>query len=369
MIRSVRRRLQRRIRRVTGWDGFWWIAGVAFILAIGIILSCRFWEELRGDGESLSTTVRNLGFVIGGVIAIVLAVWRSVVAERQADTARRQSETAERGLLNERYQKGAEMLGNDVLSVRLGGIYALRRLAEEHPEEYHVQIMRLFCAFARHPTREKTEEIVENEKDEDSLDFRLDIDAVMEAVGLRSERSIELEKNAEFHIDLRGAKLHNLFWSNLENVNLYRANLSFADLSGGSFRAHTNLSWIHGVRVNLSNACLANMNLSGADLWGANLSDTLLFNTDLSRANLQEANLSRADLRGTDLSGSHFTDANLSGTIFSLEDGGSSVRGLTQVQLNAAKADPDNPPKIDCGTVDIETGKPLIWRERPPGRR
>ena len=44
------------------------------------------------------------------------------------------------------------MLGNDVLSVRLMGgirIIALQRLAEEHPEQYHVQIMRLFCALAR----------------------------------------------------------------------------------------------------------------------------------------------------------------------------------------------------------------------------
>ena len=62
------------------------------------------------------------------------------MAERQADTARL-------SLLNERYLKGAEMLGSEVLSVRLGGIYALQRLAEEHPGHYHLQVMNLFCAF------------------------------------------------------------------------------------------------------------------------------------------------------------------------------------------------------------------------------
>ena len=111
----------------------------------GIILARLFWDDLRGDEESLSATVRNLGLVKGGLIAIILAVWRSVVGSRQADTA-------QRGLLNERYQKGAEMLGSEVLSVRLGGIYALRQLSDEHPEQYHVQVMRLFCAFACHPT-------------------------------------------------------------------------------------------------------------------------------------------------------------------------------------------------------------------------
>ena len=102
-----------RIRCVTGWDGLWWIVVGACILVIGIILSWCYWDVLHGCQESVSATVRNMGVVIGGVIAIVLAVWRSMVAERQADTA-------QQGLLNERYQKGAEMLGSDLLSVRAG---------------------------------------------------------------------------------------------------------------------------------------------------------------------------------------------------------------------------------------------------------
>ena len=89
-------------------------------------------------------------------MAIIFAVWRSVVTERQADTTQRQFEIAQRGLLNERYQKGAEMLGSMVLSVRIGGIYALAGLAREHPEDYHTKIMRLLCAFVRNPTGEPT---------------------------------------------------------------------------------------------------------------------------------------------------------------------------------------------------------------------
>ena len=114
-------------------------------VAVGVWGMISFWEWLRDgpDGlESGSTTVRNLGFVIAGVVALPLAIWRSLVAQRQADTA-------QQNLLNERYQQGAEMLGSDVLAVRLGGIYALERLAAEHPEQYHVQIMQLFCAFVR----------------------------------------------------------------------------------------------------------------------------------------------------------------------------------------------------------------------------
>ena len=60
-------------------------------------------------------------------------------------------DTAQEGLLNERYQKGAEMLGSPVLAVRMGGIYALQQLAQDHPDTYHLQVMNLFCAFVRRP--------------------------------------------------------------------------------------------------------------------------------------------------------------------------------------------------------------------------
>ena len=115
---------------------------------LAIVPSIMFWGWLSG-GESGSTTIRNIALVAAGVFTLLLAIWRGVVANRQANTA-------QQGLLNERYQKGAAMLGSEVLSVRLGGIYALQRLAEESPGQYHIQIMRLFCAFVRLPTRDQS---------------------------------------------------------------------------------------------------------------------------------------------------------------------------------------------------------------------
>ena len=71
------------------WDAFWWIAGIVLVLVTSLSLSLSYWEELRGDRESIGTTVRNVGLVIGGAIAILFAVWRSIVAEKQAKTAQR----------------------------------------------------------------------------------------------------------------------------------------------------------------------------------------------------------------------------------------------------------------------------------------
>ena len=223
--------------------------------------------------ESGSTTIRNVSLVIGGFIAIVLASLRSWVAHRQAnaalkqadaalkqaDAALKQAETAERGLLNERYQKGAEMLGSKVLTVRLGGIYALRGLAEDHPKQYHVEIMRLFRSFVRHPTEDKDDTAK-------SGWIRQDVWPALHTIGARSDTDIELENNRDFRPDLSGA--------NLTNAHLDGANLTNADLNG----------------ANLTNAILSDARLHHVHLFDTNLTATGLSNVrGLLQAQLDEA--------------------------------------------------------------------------------
>ena len=133
-------------------EGAWCFALIVGVLAVGVLASWWFWDELRqSPRDSLSTIIRNLALVVGGVVAILLAVWRSRIAERQSVASQSQAEIARQSLLNERYQRGAETLGSNVLSVRTGGTYALQSLAAEHPSHYHVQVIRLLCAFVRNP--------------------------------------------------------------------------------------------------------------------------------------------------------------------------------------------------------------------------
>ena len=264
--------------------------------------------------ESRSTTARNVGILFFGLIVIGFGIWRGVVASRQA-------RTSQRGLLNQRYQKGVDMLGSKDLAARLGGIYALQDLAEDEPEQYYVKVMRQLCAFVRHPTKGGDDTV------------RDDVQDALSAIGSHSHYvGIVFKKKARFRINLAGG-------------DLTRATLVGADLAEGF----------------LLSANLTSANLTSARLNGAVLSKADLTNADLSKANLISANLShaklvRANLTDADLTDANLADANLTG-----------AKGLTQDQLDQARADPDNPPKLDASLKWLgKKPRPGGWREWLP---
>ncbi len=123
--------------------GSWVVVSVVAVVLLGVFLSGYHWDWLSQQ-DAPSAIIRNVGLVIAALVALILAVWRSIVAQEQADTARR-------SLLEERYQKAAAMLGSELLPVRLGGIDGLCRLARDYPKEFHLQVLGLLSAFVRYP--------------------------------------------------------------------------------------------------------------------------------------------------------------------------------------------------------------------------
>ena len=361
------------VRRASAFAKKWllWPAATIAVLACvwGLIEYWSslpiFWDWLRTAGDSVesgSTTIRNIGLVIAGLIALPLAIWRSMVAQKQVDVA-------QQSLLNERYQQGAEMLGSDVLSVRLGGIYALRRLAEEHPEQYHIQAMRLLCAFVRNPTKDTVVQTGMNDPEEgpprEDVQVAMNTICACHEINAGPDSSTKWNSVTRFWLDLRDA--------DLRGVQLQRVNLLVKPSLPGSTYAEVSNSHIGGAdfaRAQLHSARMdygkfpganfENTNLSGAHLLGADLSRASLFHASLSGIVLVGANLSGAWLAGANLSGADLTAANLSGARLY------GVQGVTQSQLDQATADSDNPPKLMEGVLDAETGEQLVWRGGPP---
>ena len=295
-------------RFIRSW---YFYAGLLVLLAVilpgvGVVIWRWDWlREVNQAEDSNSNTLSNVALIAAGILALAFAAWRAKIADSQSRTAQRQADIAQRGLLNERYQKGAEMLGSHVLATRMGGIYALQRLAEDHPNEYHVQIMRLFCAYVQHPTGKDIEP---------DADLGGDVQSVMYAIRACRQKDAALE---------------------LEQAEKFRLNLTRAHLRG---------------------ADLSEINLSNTDLPHANLSRAYLGRADLSGAYLLEANLAGATLAGTKMRG-----ANLSGTMLTKDSlvGKAPLTGLTQEQLDSACADSNNPPILEA------VSEPLVWHDRP----
>ena len=255
--------IRRTIARLLMYGASWPAASIIALLA-GVLLSAIFWGWLKS--ESNVSTIRNVALVVGGVVAVLLAMWRSMVAERQADTA-------QQGLLNERYQQGAQMLGNEVLSVRLGGIYALQRLADDHPERYHVQIMRLFCAFVRHPTGDPSlEPVPVDAKSGPTSEIRQDVEAILSVICSRGRSRIELERREAFRPDLRGAELRGVQFG---DADLSGAMLHHSRLGGANFW-NTDLSGAYLNFADLSGAQFYNVKCSSTSFWSSNLSGAML---------------------------------------------------------------------------------------------
>ena len=389
--------LRRMIRPKSGSARFTIGAVVLLVLLIGLaaVLWFAWSDESTEVVKSRSDVLRNFGFLIGGVIALLFAVWRAWVAERQAsasqgqveaaqvqvEAAQRQAETAQLVLLNGRFQSGVEMLGSQLLTIRLGGIYALTRLAGEYSEEYHVECMVLLCAFVRHPTPDDT--ILISVAEEWGLTdplVREDVQAAISAIGERNPDFSRLEAEYNFRVNLRGAQLvqadlreHLLVGANLEHARLMSADLDQALLMKSDI-SNANLN-----AANLSGASLSGASCLWAKLFGVTAQGTILRGANLegtewTGAHMQNADLTEANLIGANLQGANLDGANLSGAVFGRgrrmvghppnETAEESHTRLTQVQLDRGFAQHGPPPRLLDGVSDFQTGQPLVWRGR-----
>ena len=315
------------------------------------------------------------------------------------------------------------MLGSEVLSTRLGGIYALEGLAQEHPNQYHIQIMKLFCSFVRNPASSNSDQA---KKGDEATGLREDVQAVMTAIGERGAAGLAIENEVNFTLDLRGADLS---FARLSGANLEKANLKGAKLRSADFfethlippdpsepiptrenqpqarpilmgeHVRPDLAGMEDRRANLSLCILTDADLHGAHLLGANLSGAQIMNANLSEsqiiyanlrrvvlidanlsgafmvdtdlsgaqlggANLENAVLSSAKLFGADFFGASLNGADFSNAVLSEQNGKYVAGGLTQTQLDGVSVNMDNPPDL-TGVVQVGSCKPLVWNARP----
>ncbi|MFL6311760.1 MAG: pentapeptide repeat-containing protein [Terriglobales bacterium] len=235
---------------------------------------------------------KTLAQIVGGIA--VLAGFYSTV--QSLKVAQQSFALAQEGQITDRFSKAIEQLGavdssgHKKLEVRLGGIYALQRIADESRKD-HWPIMEVLTAYIRdNAPIKKQQQPKLSAHTELPLDIKpaTDIQAILTVLATRNAKSDPENRRLNLSdTDIRGA--------NLSGANLRRAHLFQAHLNGASLTwAHLNGAYLTG--ADLSAADLHEADLSGADLRWTDLRGADLSLADLKRASLNEANLSNADL-------------------------------------------------------------------------
>jgi len=365
----------------TGWvlpligevSGDWPLALLLMSVAIGAVW--LLWQVPRWQAaawrRSTELTEREifdienssratLGQILGGVAVLAGLIF----AWQQLGNTSESLFVSQEGQITDRFTRAVGQLGDADLTIRLGGIYALERIARDS-ERDHETVMEILAAFARQRLAAVNGTPVAAAEGDSSVpnsvrDIPLDVDAVLKVISRRdsardgaecidlsgmnlaravfSGSSLNLTNVCLRFADLRSAKLAgvdffeaDLIGTDFSGADLDSANLSGAQLTGALF-----------VRANMSQANLTGADLTGADLRQATLQGTVLRDALLNGTNLNGAVLIGTDFQGANMLGADLTTATMSGV--NLRD----ATNLTVEQVDAALLDSGSqlPPAI-----------------------
>ena len=192
---------------------------------------------------------RTLAQILGGLALLygLYLTYRRIVAAE--DNVR----VAEEGHITERFTRAIGQLGDDNLAIRLGGIYALERIAKDS-EKDHGPVMEILTAYVREKATKQgkyAEEAAEKPTP--------DIQAILTVIGRRETTG---KNRGNDRLDLSG--------THLTGAVLNSAKLRGTDLNNAK----------------LIVAYLRDADLTDADLVGAELSGATLTDADLTRTKL-----------------------------------------------------------------------------------
>lgn len=336
-----------------------WLGGLfgalLFSAAVVIVLICLIglWHllgALLGYGpfgtDTTGGAIRNIGLVIAAAFSAPFLVWRSIVAQKNSDTAV-QSQITDRinkaveGLGAEKvvkktietpkYQKkdgkwvrdqdgnpkpalrpdGTPIIDREIhessvpnLEVRIGAIYALERIAQDSLRD-HLQIMEILCAYIRENA--PALDLEPTEPPFKKASPRTDIQVAINVLGRRSKKQIRLEQEKRFRLNLNNTNLSGVDFrsGNFTAALFVESRLEFASFQD----CELNGTYLSGALLNFTN-------FRGAILKGTRC-DRVIFNrptvpsgsmypATLANSFFLLAKVYGVSFRGADLSAAEF---------------------------------------------------------------
>ena len=240
---------------------------------------------MQAAREAVRTQLLTLSAGVFAAGALTFTARNFTLSRRTVELTRQTFELTEQGQVTDRYTKAIEQLGSAKLDVRIGGIYALERVARDSTRD-HPTVMEVLAAFIREHSREPWPLNPSGSMTEHFP--RPDVQAALTVIG---RRNVSCDGRP---IDLTGACLPGalLIGGDLTGVRFVDADLRGAVVAG---------------------AKLIGAKLAGASLTGATMTGTILTDADLAGANLNAANLRQANLTKANLNSASFAGADLTG--------------------------------------------------------
>lgn len=320
--------------------------GLFLFLVVVVVIDHYVAPHSISERTALIQALAQVAGAIGLVVTLTLTARQLVATTQSLDVSRAQLDVAREGQVTDRFAKAIAQLGDEKMEIRLGGIYALERIARDSERDYD-SIIDVLTAYLRNRARKPITGDIPAEPPSD-------IQAALTVVARRSRayNDGETRRLNLAGVFIPGANLPHAQFdgaifvdATLDNANLEGAHLHDADLHGG-----------HLESVKLSSADLRGANLAGvvltggADLAHANLTDANLMSAQMERVILYKSRLGGATLNNADLTRAHANGVILDGAQAfsvkmheaSLEDAsliGATLSRANLSSIRAARAD------------------------------
>lgn len=305
------------------------LGAIAATIVLGLF--ARFYVDPATPGERTSL-LQTTAQLVGGsaLLAGVYLSWRTLQVNRE-------------GQITERFTRAIDQLGatddegRPRLEVRLGGIYALERIARDS-ERDHGPILETLTAYVReHNPNQQLLRVFDAEPPEppghDSREpwrQSADIQAILTVLGRRSR----LDTGSQAYpldltyTDLRAAQLAGgrfeatlLVHSDLRRAILIGAHLERANLTGalfaGAMLGGARLRSANLQQIDLSGVDLQHTDFQGATFWRTDFRHSVLYNALFQSCNLNESRFGGAKLQWSNFTGAALPGVNLSDAVLS----------------------------------------------------
>jgi uncharacterized protein YjbI with pentapeptide repeats len=295
-----------------------WLLGALGAIVIGVVAVWLIWKVppalysyLPDPKDRANAEASTRTGIIAGLAGLAALGSLTVTA--------RTYRLSLQGQLTDRYTKAVAQLGDDKLDIRLGGIYALERLAVDSKRD-HPTVVEVLSAYVRERTRSRAAPRVRPPGRRTAYPLKLttkleplavDIQAALTVLGRLPTRP-RVNRADLSDANLTKADLRNLTLTgaNLSGAQLVGAALSNTNLTGANLRG-ADLTEAHLYKATLTKADLFEADLTKAYFWEADLTEAYLYNATLTEALLGRANLTEADLSDANLTKAGFGEVHL----------------------------------------------------------